>query len=1057
MKRFAFRKSKQKIKNISEVQASVIKDFVFDTNFQVKFLSGTSAYIKELPLLFEDSEITIIDLAQDFSPLTPFFKILSGFKVSDSILDDFCYFPQKKAFRSYLKNGIADKRFDVFVSDNIGFEKRTMRQTLISMMEEIVSGDFLILNTQCIGEEAFEILKDLEKSDIRCSITFCIDSFDEDNTTGSLHNYFLEKQNDLNFLNICDESDRSLFLDHPKSKYDREFSFSQVMDIFENNRVFLAVSENRRFADSLVKKSGTYNFFPEQLRIIYKEIGLAYFYNNDLDEAVLYFNNVIESSRNDALAAEIYLFLSKIFHQKRNLKQALKYALLVEQIAKEEELNVLYPLGLMMEYFCCENYDDPSYIELYKKALKALKEAGLTINYIYTCNQIPVFLYETREYFGFILEQLEGAYSLANQIGDIPEIASSSHWKAMILSKMGETEQSTILFNESNRLRTQMGELPPLLTIRNGLSYEALCRADYYEAYSLINSIISRIYEITEYPMIVSTITNCTFSLFYSRHYELCYSLFNQILRFLQLMGLSNEKTSTFMPSSADIMLYKTIIEFDNGDFIHARNNCSSLAKKHTEISPMEQPFYNFLQSIVFVTEGNVPLSEEAFEEAVNAYTSKFIGQEHRVVFMHYEYALVLKKLGFVEKATEYMKKGFILAQEKHFTYYTKNKTSMTIDEYISDIKDFEPLNLNMEYLEEKIEKESLMNQLHNRIYEYQFLNKIMGFGSENSNLEKYLGRVVQTLMDYLMAEDIYISERTETGWKLLAASNGNDGEEIVNGRWEELYQKSCEEKQMHLTFDPVFHQYYRNLSKFDFVGGMIIIPGRHTQMSMEMINVLNLAISNIQAQIVMIKQEEHLVYLSSTDLLTLLKNRRALQEHIANESEKLHRYTPRRKFMIVETIAFIDLDNFKYYNDTFGHEAGDFLIASFGRLLKRVCRTVDFVSRFGGDEFVVVMTDTSSEDAKIMHQRLWKALEDAEYFIPDLEEMLGGSLNIPSSKYLGFSMGLCSNQDIDKKDDLATVMMNADHALYYVKNHRKGGVALWKDVKRSEKENPDF
>ncbi len=102
-------------------------------------------------------------------------------------------------------------------------------------------------------------------------------------------------------------------------------------------------------------------------------------------------------------------------------------------------------------------------------------------------------------------------------------------------------------------------------------------------------------------------------------------------------------------------------------------------------------------------------------------------------------------------------------------------------------------------------------------------------------------------------------------------------------------------------------------------------------------------------------------------------------------------------------------------------------------------------------------MTDTSSEDAKIMHQRLWKALEDAEYFIPDLEEMLGGSLNIPSSKYLGFSMGLCSNQDIDKKDDLATVMMNADHALYYVKNHRKGGVALWKDVKRSEKENPDF
>ena len=1057
MKKFAFKKQKQKIKHLSEVQASVIKEFVDDPQFQVKFLSGTSEYLKDLPLLFEDSDMTIIDMAEDFSPLSPFLKMMSTFNISETLLDDFCYFPQKKTFRSFLKNGCVDKRYDIFISDNITFEKRTMRQTIISIMEEISSGSFLILNAQYMGDEAFDILRDFEKSDIKCSVAFCFDTLGDDFLSEPLKAYFNDKQLELNYLNICDESDRTLYSDKPKNKYDRDYVFSEVMDIFINNRNFLAISENKRFADFFVKYSGTHNFFPEQIRMVYKEIGLSYYYNGDLDEAVLYFNNVIESSKNDAVACDIYLFLAKVFFKKRNLKQGLKYSLLVQQIAQEECIKELYPLGVMMEYLCTECYDVASYLELYERALKVLKEAGYTVNYIYTCNHLPITVTAEPQYYDFIIKHLDDVYKLASHIGDIPEIASAAHFKAIICSNKGESEQAKLLYNESNRLRTQMGELPPLLNIRNGLSYEALCHADYSEAYTLINSIIGRLYEVTQYSSIVSTLKNCAYALFYSRHFELAYALFNKISRFLQLMGISNTQSTSELPSSADITLYKTVIELDNGDFIHARNNCNMLSKKHTEISPLERPFYFFLQAIVFISDGNIRLSEEAFEEAVAGYSEGHYHQTHRLVFFYYEYSNALKKFGYTDKSTEYIKIGFDIARDNHFTYYTKNKPSMTIDEYLVDIRDFEPLNLNLEYLEEKIEKESLMNQLHARIYEYQFLNKIMSFSSDNSNLEVYLNRVVQTLMDYLMAEDIYIAEHTENGWKLLAASSGNDGDEISGARWDELYQQASEELQTLLTYDNVFHQYFRNLSKFDFVGGMIIVPGRHTQMSMEMLNVLNLAISNIQAQIVMIRQEEHLVYLSSTDLLTLLKNRRALQEHISNESEKLQRYTPKRKFSVVETIAFIDLDNFKYYNDNFGHEAGDLLIASFARLLKRVCRAVDFVSRFGGDEFVVVMTDTSSQDGTIMFNRLHKALEDADFFIPELEAMLGGTVDIPPEKYLGFSMGLCSNQDIEKHYDLASVMMNADHALYYVKNHKKGRCALWKDVKKSEEENPDF
>ena len=160
MKRFANKKNK--IKNLSEVQSEVIKEFLFEAGYQVKFITGTPAYLKELPLLLKDSDITIIDVSEDFTPLSPFLNILSHFKVSEAVLDDYCYFPQKKTFRTFLQTGSTEIRQDVFINDDINFEKKTIRQTIISLLEELSSGNFLILNAQQMCEEAAEILHDME-------------------------------------------------------------------------------------------------------------------------------------------------------------------------------------------------------------------------------------------------------------------------------------------------------------------------------------------------------------------------------------------------------------------------------------------------------------------------------------------------------------------------------------------------------------------------------------------------------------------------------------------------------------------------------------------------------------------------------------------------------------------------------------------------------------------------------------------------------------------------------------------------------------------------------
>jgi len=107
---------------------------------------------------------------------------------------------------------------------------------------------------------------------------------------------------------------------------------------------------------------------------------------------------------------------------------------------------------------------------------------------------------------------------------------------------------------------------------------------------------------------------------------------------------------------------------------------------------------------------------------------------------------------------------------------------------------------------------------------------------------------------------------------------------------------------------------------------------------------------------------------LASTDPLTGLGNRRALDERVA----AIGRGSPTSPGI---AIAFVDLDHFKEYNDMFGHYLGDTLLRSVAEAWSRVLRPDDFISRHGGDEFVVVLPGCSPADAREIAVRLRQAL----------------------------------------------------------------------------------
>lgn len=123
----------------------------------------------------------------------------------------------------------------------------------------------------------------------------------------------------------------------------------------------------------------------------------------------------------------------------------------------------------------------------------------------------------------------------------------------------------------------------------------------------------------------------------------------------------------------------------------------------------------------------------------------------------------------------------------------------------------------------------------------------------------------------------------------------------------------------------------------------------------------LELAQINLKLQ----QREAQITALSLTDPLTNVGNRRLLDESLPREISRAVRTG--YKFCL----AMADIDHFKRVNDSHGHEAGDKVLAAFGDLLRRQTRPTDIVTRFGGEEFVVMMPHTALEQALVVAERM--------------------------------------------------------------------------------------
>ncbi|GAB4260027.1 sensor domain-containing diguanylate cyclase [Thermincola ferriacetica] len=168
---------------------------------------------------------------------------------------------------------------------------------------------------------------------------------------------------------------------------------------------------------------------------------------------------------------------------------------------------------------------------------------------------------------------------------------------------------------------------------------------------------------------------------------------------------------------------------------------------------------------------------------------------------------------------------------------------------------------------------------------------------------------------------------------------------------------------------------------------------------------------------------------LAITDGLTKVYNHRYFYKKFEEEYQRSQRYGC--KFSVI----MIDIDYFKRFNDEFGHKAGDTALFTVAKIIKTNTRNIDTVARYGGEEFAILLPETDSGDAKIVAERIRKAISETVFRIADDKPPVGVTVSIGVSSY-----------PADTKDPQQVVEL-ADQALYYSKEHGKNRVTVWSQM----------
>lgn len=743
--------------------------------------------------------------------------------------------------------------------------------------------------------------------------------------------------------------------------------------------------------------------------------------------------------------------LSYCYQQRQDFESAQQAAR--QSIALAEKLGDELQLakGLFAFYYLHDKSTTPIGLDQFQQLTALLERHNLTNALIYCLRNYYVFLrFSDQVSVSDVLKVSRQAIRLARARGHRAQLAAAFQSRGILHSYRHEYFAMFRCFNISETLRSELGDQLDLVRIRNGIGYFHTLLEQYGQAMKYYARAFAVVRRERDYSEVLVTLFNIAWLYMLTRHYERAIELVDQLLAICRARRLTHFPFRNLY----DVYTLKGFCHVKLGELAQAAQCIERMRVLTFQPSPSGEFLRALLRGSLAMAQRDFVQAREIFEAAPE-YLGGQLDIDNRMLPLCYlELAQLMCRQGQRGEAVSYLQQALQLcsAMMMLVSYQRIHEALLRLEEGGDPDIDLPPerlqaVNLALDDLVTMAVQQTRLDDARKRLREVNLLSRLQRMVDQYESMESLAQATLRFVAANLSAHAAAIFRQHEGEWLLLASFGDELEARQLASQIVRLEEQSTVlvENRLHREGEIGTRATYRSLVALPLMeegklaGALLLTTldssryfDRHDR------EVLSLLAAQLAAQCAQIAHRERLVRMSTTDVLTGLANRQALQARLREEMVTATGHSARC------SLAFIDLDNFKYINDSYGHDVGDEVLKAFAQLLRSGLRDMDLAARWGGDEFVILFPATPATNARRVADRLLQALEANGHFAPLLSTLIGKPVRFPPGKALGCSIGIAEAETGLLAVDDQELLRRADSALYQAKGDGKGQVALW-------------
>ena len=804
----------------------------------------------------------------------------------------------------------------------------------------------------------------------------------------------------------------------------------------------------------------------------------VYFQTGDYSTALLLYRNLLkwEKKQNDLrMISILYRKLGYVFFIRNNTPESRKWALQALKLAQniKDEQQVFYSLFLIMIIDSREPfYTMEEWRTLYKQFITIGENQGFINSLAYRLSKPdrlnPVDSEEESD------SDILRAIGLAKIIGNELRLANAYHILGYHKLFAGKLDQVMPLYKKSEALRKRIGNPLELAYLNNGTGYFLHQCGDFIGAAPYLYRSVEYALEAKDYHEMSMGLCNISINFLYSLQYESAAFHLDKVIR---LMSIAEIQTLSFHTYREILLLYATSM-FLAGNTARAYEKYSVIASLKHNFHPQAKTsgeqdeilIEALFLSLLKEHEGELPRALEILKQERETLFQNYQIITYRIPYFLLFYGDMLLRANRLTDARKEWELGLEIARKHNYGFYEEILQQRTGERERDTNRRPGVKRVDFDRILESARANMDLQKLHKVMDKIDFLNSFQQVQEQHKTPATVSAKSLELINTTFPSDALIFSLQTAGTWHPIQELYSPDLEWIhmeilptlvgsLTNKYKEIVVLTPEQEPLirNLPFRSVTHIPVDVSGKTPghFFLGSLQNP---LHGSAEDLQILDIASVQLLRTLEKLNQEEELAEksrmlegmnaeltrLASTDSLTSLNNRGALLGRLFEERDRTERYQDKGHQSF--SLLFIDLDNFKYYNDEFGHKLGDAILKEFSQIIKNSIRTVDFASRYGGDEFVLLLPETTTQESLVVAQRILQELKAREGFKDLVETYSGLEATIPQDKILSCSIGI-TQYPRDAATTPEQLLHLADTALYEAKRQGKNCVRIYGEI----------